>query len=53
MMATYNDFFNVDSKIESSTKLNKETKILKNEILKSVKSVIEDDKNKVKNKKNY
>lgn len=44
LMATYNDFFNVDKNIKSPDKFNEDSKSLKNQILKSVKTVIEDEK---------
>lgn len=47
-MATFNDFFNKDSNIKSP--FNKERKELKEQILKSVKNVIEEEK-KQSNKK--
>lgn len=52
IMATYNDFFNTDNNIKSATKFNKESKVLKEQILKSVKSVIKEEKKQYSNEKN-
>jgi hypothetical protein len=45
-MATYNEFFTVDKNIKNPLNSKKETSSLKNQILKSVKTVIENDKKK-------
>ncbi|MGM0803515.1 MAG: hypothetical protein ACQET8_02155 [Bacillota bacterium] len=46
IMATYNDFFTVDKTIKNPLNSKNESKDLKNQILKSVKTIIENDKKK-------